>query len=85
MLFFSVDPIAIESVMMDYLNEESVQIGKSTRNDDYLHYAANIGLGVHEHWDDFSTKKYQTIDYVRIDDEDPGRTPESPAKLRVKN
>ena len=67
MLFFGVDPIAVESVMFDYLNEELVRIGKSPRNDDYLHYAAGLGLGIHEHWDHFSTQKYNIIDYIKIE------------------
>ena len=66
MLFFGVDPIATESVMLDYLNEEIMRLGRSPRNDDYLHQAANQGLGVHEHWNDFNTKTYSTIDYVEI-------------------
>jgi len=65
-LFFGVDPIAIESVMLDFLNEELIRLGKAPRNHDYLHYAASLGLGIHEHWDDFSTKKYDKIDYIDI-------------------
>ena len=66
LLFFGVDPIATESVMLDYLNEELIRIGRTPVNDDYLHYAASLGLGIHEHWDDFSTKAYDAIDYVEI-------------------
>ena len=26
-----------------------------------------MGLGVHEHWDSFATKKYTLIDYIHFD------------------
>lgn len=32
-----------------------------------LHAAAHLGLGVHEHWDNFENKQYTAIDYVEID------------------
>lgn len=79
MLFFGVDPIAIESVMLDYLDAELVALGRNPVNDDYLHYAANIGLGVHEHWDDFSTKNYSTIEYVQIENEPSSDINEKPS------
>ncbi len=63
-LFFSQDPVAIDSVMFDFLNEEANPI-EGAQN--YLHQAAeppagvydpegdgiylNKSLGVHEHWD----------------------------------
>jgi hypothetical protein len=70
-LFFGVDPIATESVMLDYLNAELTLID-GPRNHDYLHYAANLGLGIHEHWDDYETKHYNTIDYVEIGNNNTG-------------
>jgi len=73
-LFFSQDPVAIDSVMFDFLNEEADPI-EGAHN--YLHQAAqptwkydpegdgtylNESLGVHEHWDTnvdiFSPERY---------------------------
>lgn len=69
MLFFGVDPIAVESVMLDWMNEESVQQGNAAKiYHDELHYSAEVlGLGLHEHWDNFGNRQYTTIDYVEID------------------
>ncbi len=61
-LFFSIDPVAIDSVMVDFLNEEGgVQVG----SDDYLKLAAAAGLGAYERWD--ASHEYQVIDYQRIE------------------
>jgi hypothetical protein len=69
MLFFGVDPIASESVMLDWMNEESIQQGNSAKiHHDELHYADEIlGLGVHEHWTSFADRAYSTIDYMELD------------------
>ena len=66
-LFFSQDPVAIDSVMYDFLEQEA---GVDPGGDDYLALAAQAGLGVHEHrapgalgpedW-------YDKIDYVHVD------------------
>jgi len=61
-LFFSVDPVAIDSVMVDFLNEEG---GVPDGSDDYLALAAAAGLGVYERWD--ASQQYQEIDYQRIE------------------
>lgn len=66
-LFFGVDPIAIDSVMTDYLNRENTARNQELRNDNILRYAASIGLGVFEHWDSASTRNYKSIDYVEVD------------------
>ncbi len=61
-LFFSKNPVAIDSVMYDYLSAETfIDPG----SDDYLHTAAARGLGIHEH----RSKKnmYNLIDYIEID------------------
>jgi hypothetical protein len=61
-LFFSVDPVAIDSVMVDFLAEEG---GVRSGSDDYLVLAAASGLGVYERWD--ASHQYQVIDYRRIE------------------
>jgi hypothetical protein len=60
-LFFSTDPVAISSVMTDYIMEE-----RGWQGHEMLHAAAHLGLGVHEHWDSFESKQYTAIDYVEI-------------------
>lgn len=62
MLFLSVNPVAISSVMADYIHAERGQLG----HHEQLHAAAHLGLGVHEHWDSFNTKRYPTIQYIQI-------------------
>lgn len=66
-LFFGVDPVAVDSVMFDYLQSECAAAGEAARDDDILHYAAAIGLGTHEHWNDAADKKYTAIDYRSIE------------------
>jgi hypothetical protein len=61
-LFFSTDPVAIDSVMVDFLHEEG---GVPDGSDDYLVLAAASGLGVFERWDD--SHQYQDIDYQYIE------------------
>ena len=62
-LFFGTDPIATDSVMCDYIIEEQgVSVIHSS-----LHYGAELGLGVHDHWDSFGSKQYSLIDYVNVD------------------
>jgi len=62
MLFFSRDPVAIDSVMMDYIVAERGQQGH-----EHLHAAMALGLGVHDHWDSFEHKHYRLIDYKMIE------------------
>jgi len=61
-LFFSTDPVAIDSVMVDFLNEEG---GVPAHSDDYLALAAASGLGTYERWD--ASHQYHTIDYRPIE------------------
>ena len=61
-LFFSIDPVAIDCVMYDFLDAEG---GVSDGSDDHLKLAHAAGLGVFEHWD--SAYHYHTIDYRRIE------------------
>jgi len=51
-LFFSTDPVAISSVMTDYIMAE-----RGWQDHEQLHAGAYIGLGVHDHWDSFATKQ----------------------------
>jgi hypothetical protein len=64
MLFFSADPVAIDSVMFDYLDREGYVNPKS---EDILIVAANAGLGVHERWNNDTDRNYSVIDYVEIE------------------
>lgn len=68
-LFFGVDPVAVDSVMTDYLNRENTAGNQALRNDNILRYAASIGLGVFERWKDVNTRNYSGtgIDYVEVD------------------
>ena len=61
-LFFSGDPVAISSVMTDYIVAE-----RGRQDHEHLHAAAGMGLGVHEHWDSFESKRYKAIDYRIIE------------------
>ena len=67
-LFFSTDPVAISSVMTDYIMAE-----RGWQDHQQLHAAANLGLGVHDHWDSFETKQYSLIDYIDVDSNNPNR------------
>ena len=60
-LFFSMDPVAIDCVMYDFLDAEG---GVPAGSDDYLKLANAHGLGSFEHWD--AARQYHTIDYRRI-------------------
>jgi uncharacterized protein (DUF362 family) len=61
MLFFSRDPVALDSVMMDYIVAE-----RGPQEHEHLHAAMALGLGVHDHWDSFEHKHYHLIDYKII-------------------
>ena len=60
-LFFSVDPVAIDCVMYDFLNAEG---GVPAGSDDYLKLASTAGMGAFEHWD--AGHHYHSIEYQRI-------------------
>ena len=64
MLFFSGDPVAIDSVMFDYLDREGYV---NPASEDILVVAAQAGLGVHERWDNDTDRHYQSIDYIEIE------------------
>lgn len=61
-LFFSIDPVAIDCVMYDFLNAEG---GVPAGSDDYLRLANTAGLGAFEHWD--AGRQYHAIDYRRLE------------------
>jgi len=60
-LFFGVDPVATDSVMVDYIRRE---VG-SQATGLVQFYAADLGLGVSESWND--QENYTYIDYHPID------------------
>jgi hypothetical protein len=72
-LFFGTDPIATDSVMCDYINEERVQNQWPQATHASLHYGQELGLGVHDHWNTFTEKQYSLIDYRVVgSDFEPG-------------
>ncbi|ORJ63393.1 DUF362 domain-containing protein [Geothermobacter hydrogeniphilus] len=60
-LFFSRDPVALESVIGDLVAAEQRANGFEPLSHRYLHEAAQRGLGVHEHRD--GTGGYENIDF----------------------
>lgn len=64
-IFLGFDPVATESVMIDYLIAEQVYRGIPLLPHDYLHDAMrHHGLGWHEHRD--ANGRYRVIDYVEV-------------------
>ena len=66
-IFFSQDPVAIDSVMYDFLEAE---VSVQDHGDDYLALAANAGLGVFEHRAPGASSReewYTQIDYRYLD------------------
>jgi hypothetical protein len=61
-LFFSIDPVAIDCVMYDFLDAEG---GVPDGSDDHLKLANARGFGAFEHWD--GAHQYHAIDYRRIE------------------
>lgn len=68
-LFFSVDPVAIDSVMYDYLLRENTARGTYIHPDAgaYLQIAENNGIGVFEHWNNDLDRTYLNIDYIELE------------------
>ncbi len=65
-IFLGFDPVATESVMIDYLIAEQVHRGVPRLSHKYLHDAmVNHSLGWHEHRG--ANGNYQVIDYVQLD------------------
>ena len=65
--FFGADPVAVDSVMFDYIQAECTATSQPAREDNVLAYAASIGLGVLEHWNNDTQRQYTIIDYHEID------------------
>ncbi len=63
-LFFSFDPIALESVLADYIIHEQEANGYKPYSHQYLHDAMSMGLGIHEHRNIKS--KYTQIEYKEL-------------------
>ncbi len=61
-LFFSIDPVAIDSVMLDILDAEG---GVMPGSDDYLRIASERGLGAYGRSN--TLQQFQAIDYRRIE------------------
>lgn len=61
-LLFSTDPVAIDCVMCDFLAAETWMF---SGYDDYLVYAASVGLGTYERGDPWGSG-YSEIDYMRL-------------------
>jgi len=67
-LFFSFDPVAIDSVLADYIIAEHDARGRSYTGHYTLHYAAEnsyYSLGIHEH-KDHQSGRYHVIDYQEV-------------------
>jgi hypothetical protein len=67
-LLFASDPVALDSVMCDILYTERVSAGNWEKRvaDDYLEYAAGVGLGTYERGDP-SSAGYEEIEYIKVD------------------
>lgn len=70
-IFMATDPVAHESVMLDYLVAERVYHGRDLRSHQFLEDAMTVyGLGIHEHGD--ANGRYRSIDYLQLDTSRPG-------------
>lgn len=63
-LFISSDPVALESVLADYIIREQEAAGYSPYSHQYLHDAMELGLGVHEHRG--QNGRYEAIDFQEV-------------------
>lgn len=82
-LFLSTDPVAIDSVMFDFLNAE---VPRADQSQLYLHRAMELGLGTHEHWNSAADKTYSNIDFRKVDLTNGGpviKVPMPPTNLHV--
>ena len=73
MMFFSVNPVAIDSVMYDYLLREEVlnpNLDILSGAGDVMQVAEDRGLGIYEHWNNDVDRQYPNIDYIEIDLDD---------------
>jgi hypothetical protein len=64
-LFFSLDPVALDTVMQDLLHAQWPTGSMPPDDHDHLHCAFRQGLGVHEHKD--KNGRYSQIDFVEVE------------------
>jgi uncharacterized protein (DUF362 family) len=64
-LFLSIDPVAIDSVMLDYILAERDAHGLWSHPHYHLHWAQSSGLGIHEHPDEEG--QYNQIDFLDVE------------------
>jgi hypothetical protein len=62
-MFFATDPVAIDSVMCDFL---AAEFGVESRADNYLKLASQAGLGIFERGNPWGNG-YSKIDYLKIE------------------
>jgi hypothetical protein len=72
-LFLSTDPVAADSVMVDYLESEGANIWTNGDPRTYLRVAASDGLGTYE--TSPGNFDYSVIDLVRCEPNCPGTSP----------
>lgn len=63
-LFFAQDPLAVESVLADFIIDEQRAGGYEPYSHEYLHIAEKLGLGCHEHRDEDGS--YSRIRFTRV-------------------
>jgi len=63
-LFFSTDPVAIDSVISEYIEKERKIHNYNILSHHYLHDAMSHGLGIHDHAD--STLNFKWINFIQV-------------------
>jgi len=63
-IFLATDPVAVESIIADYVAAEQTYHKFDLRPHDYLHWAAKENLGIHEHRK--SDGSYSLIEYIQV-------------------
>ncbi len=63
-LFISADPVALESILADYIIHEQESAGYKPYSHQYLHDAMELGLGIHEHRG--HDNRYRSIAYQEV-------------------
>lgn len=64
-LFFSLDPVALDTIMQDLLHTQWPTGSMPPDDHDHLHCAFRQGLGIHEHKD--KNGKYSQIDLIKFE------------------
>jgi uncharacterized protein (DUF362 family) len=78
-LFFSIDPVAVDSVMLDYILAERDAHGLWSHPHEHLHCAHSSGLGIHEHRD--GGGQYHEVDFVDIEMSSSVETEQEPGPV----